>query len=193
MTPTFFAKQADWRNWLEENHKNETEFLVGFYKVDCENQSMTWSQSVDEALCFGWIDGIRKSIDKNSYQIRFTQRKSGSIWSAVNIKKVEQLIQQGLMKPSGLVSFEKRTESKSKIYAYENEGIKLSPDFEERFKANKIASEYFQSIAASYQKLSTHWVMSAKQEATKLKRLNELIADSELLTNKWKDNKYHKK
>src|SRR5580765_5621820 len=107
VTPTFFAKQSDFRKWLQKNHKKETELLVGFYKVGSGKPSMTWSQSVDEALCFGWIDGVRKSIDKDSYQIRFTQRKSTSIWSANNIKKIEELTKQGLMKSAGLASFEK--------------------------------------------------------------------------------------
>ncbi len=193
MKPTFFTKASDFRKWLEKNHTKETELLVGFYKVDSGKPSMNWSQSVDEALCFGWIDSIRTSIDKDTYQIRFTPRKPTSIWSAVNIKKVEELIKQGLMQPAGLASFKNRTESKSQIYAYENSEVKFSPEFEELFKANKVAWNYFQSLTPSYRKPSTNWVMSAKQEATRIKRLNELIADSELLTNKWKDNKYSKK
>ncbi len=193
MTPTFFATQKEFRKWLEKNYKKETEILVGFYKVDSNIPSMTWSQSVDQALCFGWIDGVRKSIDKNSYQIRFTQRKKTSIWSAVNIRKIEDLTKQGLMQPAGLASFENRTENKSKIYAFENEEVKFSPELEKQFKANKIAWDYFQSLAPSYKKPSSNWVMNAKQETTRQKRLNELIADSELLTNKWKDNKYNKK
>jgi uncharacterized protein YdeI (YjbR/CyaY-like superfamily) len=193
MAPIFFAKQSDFRKWLQKNHKKEMELLVGFYKVGSGKPSMTWSQSVDEALCFGWIDGVRKSIDEDSYQIRFTQRKPTSIWSAVNIQKIEVLTRQGLMQPAGVISFEKRTEGKSKIYAFENDEVKLSSAFENLFKTNKKAWDYFQSLAPSYHKPSTNWVMSAKQEATRIKRLNELIADSELLTNKWKDNKYSKK
>ena len=193
MTPVFFTTKSEFRKWLDKNHNKETELLVGFYKVDSGKPSMTWSQSVDEALCFGWIDGVRKSIDKESYQIRFTQRKSTSIWSTVNIQKIEELVKQGLMKPAGLASFEKRKENRSKIYSYENGEVKLSPEFEKQFKANKIAWNYFQSLAPSYQKPSTNWVMSAKQETTRIKRLNELINDSELLTNKWKNNKYRKK
>jgi uncharacterized protein YdeI (YjbR/CyaY-like superfamily) len=193
MKPIFFAKQSDFRKWLKKNHKKETALVVGFHKVDSGKPSMTWSQSVDEALCFGWIDGVRKSIDKDSYQIRFTQRKPTSTWSAINIKKMEALTKQGLMQPAGLESFKKRSEHKSKIYTYENEEVKLSSDFEKLFKANKIAWNYFQSLAPSYRKLSSRWVMTAKQEATKLKRLNSLIADSEAGTNQWKDNKYKKK
>jgi uncharacterized protein YdeI (YjbR/CyaY-like superfamily) len=193
MTPTFFAKPSDFRNWLEKNHKKETALLVGFYKVDSGKQSMTWSQSVDEALCFGWIDGVRKSIDHESYQIRFTPRRPTSIWSAVNIQKIEVLTKQGLLQPAGLARFENRKANKSKIYSYEKEEMKFSPELKKQFKANKNAWDYFQSIAPSYRKLSTNWVMGAKQETTKLKRLNELIADSQAGTNKWKDNKYNKK
>jgi uncharacterized protein YdeI (YjbR/CyaY-like superfamily) len=117
--PTFFKKQADFRKWLQKNHTKETELMVGFYKVGSGKPSMTWSQSVDEALCFGWIDGVRKAIDENRYQIRFTQRKPTTIWSAINIKKIEALTKQGRMQPAGFVSFEKRSESKSKLYSYE--------------------------------------------------------------------------
>lgn len=190
MTPIFFSSQSDFRNWLQKNHTKETELWVGFYKVASGKPSMTWSQSVDEALCFGWIDGVRTSIDKDSYQIRFTPRKSTSIWSAVNIKKMEELTRQGLMQPAGLASFEKRTESKSRIYSFEKDEVELTPDFKKQFKANKKAWEYFLSLAPSYRKVSTHWVMGAKQETTQIKRLNQLISDSAAGTNQWKDNKY---
>ncbi len=193
MTPTFFESQNEFRKWLEKNHHQETELLVGFYKVNSGKSSMTWSQSVYQALSFGWIDGVRKSIDKDSYQIRFTQRKPTSIWSAVNIKKMAELTQQGLMHPAGHASFKHRKENKSGIYAFEKEEAKFSPDLEKRFKANKIAWNYFQALAPSYRKPSANWVMSAKQEVTRIKRLNELIADSEAGTNKWKHNKYNKK
>ena len=191
--PTFFSKQFDFRKWLQKNHKKETELLVGFYKIDSGKLSMTWPQSVDEALCFGWIDGVRKSIDKESYQIRFTPRKPTSIWSAINIGKIKELTKQGLMRQAGLASFEKRTESKSKIYSHEIKIVELTKTFKNQFKSNKKTWEYFQSLAPSYKKVSTHWVISAKQEATRIKRLNELIADSEAGTNKWKDNIYNKK
>jgi uncharacterized protein YdeI (YjbR/CyaY-like superfamily) len=190
--PIFFKTQSDFRKWLQKNHKKETELLVGFYKVGSGKPSMTWSQSVDEALCFGWIDGVRKSIDKDSYQIRFTQRKPTSIWSAINIKKIEELTKQGLMQPAGLASFERRTETKSKIYSYEKAEAELTPDFKKQFKANKKAWDYFQSLAPSYKKISTHWVVSPKQEATRIKRLHQLISESAAGTNQWKDNKYKK-
>lgn len=190
MEPKFFKKQSDFRKWLEKNHKTETELIVGFYKVSSGKPSMSWSESVDEALCFGWIDAVRRSIDAESYQIRFTQRKPVSIWSAVNIRKMEELTQKGLMQPAGLAIFEHRKEHKSKVYAHENSEVKLSPEFEKKFKANKKAWEYFQSLAPSYRKPSTNWVMSAKQEATQLKRLNQLIEHSAAGTNQWKDSKY---
>jgi len=193
MAPTFFAKQSDFRKWLQKNHARKTELLVGFYKVGSGKPSITWSQSVDEALCFGWIDGVRKSIGKESYQIRFTQRKPASIWSTINIRKIKELTKQGLMQPAGLASFEKRTARKSGIYFYENDEVVFAPHFEKKFKENKGAWKYFQSLAPSYRKVSAHWVMRAKQELTKIKRLNELIADSAAGTNKWKDNKYTKK
>lgn len=192
MQPTFFSKQSEFRKWLEKNHDKESELAVGFYKVGSGKPSMTWSESVDQALCFGWIDGVRKSIDKDSYQIRFTQRKPTSIWSAVNIQKMEELTKQGLMQPAGLASFEKRKESKSKIYSHEKAEVNFSPEFEKQFKANKKAWDYFELLAPSYRKTSTHWVMSAKQEATQIKRLSELIKDSEAGMNQWKDSKYKK-
>lgn len=179
MTPTFFAKSSDFRKWLAKNHLTCTELLVGFYKVDSGKASMTWPQSVDEALCFGWIDGVRKRIDDDSYSIRFTPRKATSIWSAVNIKKIEDLTQKGLIQPAGLAAFEKRTEHRSSVYAYENEPAKLSPEFEKTFKAHKKAWAFFTAQAPSYQKTIIHWIMSAKQDATRRSRLDKTIAESE--------------
>jgi uncharacterized protein YdeI (YjbR/CyaY-like superfamily) len=165
---------------VRENHNKATELLVGFYKVGSGKHSMNWSQSVDEALCFGWIDAVRKSIDKESYSIRFSRRKSNSIWGAVNIKKIEELTKKGLMHPPRLASFEKQSEHKSKIYAYEKAEVTLSDEYEKKFKAHKKAWIFFQSLAPSYRKPATNWVMSAKQKATRIRRLNELIADSEV-------------
>jgi uncharacterized protein YdeI (YjbR/CyaY-like superfamily) len=179
MTPTFFAKQADFRKWLAQNHTTVTELLVGFYKVGSGRPSMTWPQSVDEALCFGWIDGVRKSIDQDSYCIRFTPRKPTSIWSAVNIRKIAQLIQKGLMQPAGLELFQKRNEAKSGIYAYENDTKKLAGHLEQNFKANPQAWDFFITQAPSYQKTMIHWIMTAKQEITQLSRLDKTIAASE--------------
>ena len=177
MKPVFFPKQKDLRKWFEKNHKKEKELLAGYYKVSSGKPSITWSQSVDEALCFGWIDGIRKSIDEESYCIRFTPRNPKSNWSAINIKKVEELTLLGLMKPEGLKVFGFRKEEKSKIYAYENPEVEFNKSFEKLFKANKKAWAFYQTTTPTYRKITSRWVMSAKQEATRLKRLNELIPD----------------
>jgi uncharacterized protein YdeI (YjbR/CyaY-like superfamily) len=152
MTATFFDTEGEFRKWLEDNHNKETELLVGFYKVDSGKPSMTWSKSVDQALCFGWIDGVRKSIDQESYCIRFTPRKSTSNWSAVNIKKIEELVKAGLMKPAGLKVFELRTENKSRIYSYEKEGMLLIEKYEQQFRKDKTAWDFFMKQAPSYRK-----------------------------------------
>jgi uncharacterized protein YdeI (YjbR/CyaY-like superfamily) len=178
MKPTFFKKQSEFRDWLTKNHEKENELLVGFYKVDSGKPSLSWSESVDQALCFGWIDGVRKSIDSESYTIRFTPRRTTSIWSAINIRKIEELTQKGLMHPSGIKAFEHRTEQKSKIYSHENETKKLSAPFIKQFKMNKTAWDFFKTQAPSYQKVMTHWIMSAKQEKTQISRLEKTIASS---------------
>lgn len=190
MTPKFFKTPNEFRKWLAENHDKKTELLVGFYKVGSGKQSITWSESVDQVLCYGWIDGVRTSVDENSYSIRFTPRKSSSIWSDINIRKVKKFTKEGLMHASGIAAFEKRTEAKSKIYTHENAEIEFSPAFVKQFKANKKAWKYFEALAPSYRKLSKNWVMSAKQEATQIKRLNQIIKDSEAGTNQWKNNRY---
>jgi uncharacterized protein YdeI (YjbR/CyaY-like superfamily) len=179
-SPTFFASPAKFRSWLNKNHHKKTEVIVGFYKVGSGKPSMTWSESVDQALCFGWIDGIRKSIDKDSYLIRFTPRKPTSIWSAINIKKMEELTKQGLMNPAGLASFNFRKDHKSKIYSYENPETLLSAEYEKIFKVNKKAWKFYKTLAPGYRKTLTSRVMSAKQEITRLKRLHEFIQDCEV-------------
>jgi uncharacterized protein YdeI (YjbR/CyaY-like superfamily) len=179
MDAKFFTTQADFRRWLEENHARESELSVGFYKVGSGKPSMSWSQSVDEALCFGWIDGVRRSIDVSSYAIRFTPRKSKSVWSAVNIAKVAELTEKGLMQPAGIAAFAKREENKSKIYAYETQAKQFSDEFEKEFRANEKAWEFFQNQANWYKKQMTSWVMTAKQEATRKSRLEKLIGESE--------------
>jgi uncharacterized protein YdeI (YjbR/CyaY-like superfamily) len=176
--PTFFATQSDFRQWLQANHASATELLVGFYKTNSGKPSMTWPESVDQALCFGWIDGVRRSIDEASYSIRFTPRKPTSIWSAVNIAKVEHLTKQGLMQAAGLAAFSLRTEEKSKIYSFENEAMQLSSAFEAAFKADPVAWDFFTAQAPSYQKSTIHWIMTAKQESTQLSRLEKTIAAS---------------
>lgn len=179
MNPTFFAKRLHFRKWLEKNYNKKQELWVGYYKVSSKKSSITWPESVEEALCFGWIDGIRKSIDEISYMIRFTPRRENSIWSEVNIKNVEKLIKQGLMQPAGFAIYNKRKDKNSGIYSFEQKVIiALSKEYEKKFKLNKKAWAFFQAQVPSYKKTAIHWVMSAKQEVTQLKRLNELIKDS---------------
>lgn len=175
MAPTFFPDTNEFRKWLEENHQTEKELIVGYYKVGTKKPSMTWSKSVDEALCFGWIDGVRRSVDNEGYCIRFTPRNPKSNWSAVNIAKVEELIRVGKMTPAGLAAFEKRTDTRSAIYSYENLPEKLNPEMEVRFRENSVAWEFFGKQPLSYRKPRIYWVISAKQEATRLTRLNKLI------------------
>ncbi|MCD4713079.1 MAG: YdeI/OmpD-associated family protein [Clostridiales bacterium] len=172
---TFFEDQDKFRAWLEANHEKETELLVGFYKVGSGKPSMSWSQSVDQALCFGWIDSVRRSIDEESYCIRFTPRKKTSIWSAININKVEELKRLGFMKPAGLKAYGYRTDDKSEIYSHENGRLELELDYEKQFKQDTVAWAFFDSQATSYKKAITHWIMSGKQEKTRQSRLNKLI------------------
>ena len=179
MKLAFFRNKSDLRKWFEQNHEKEAELFLGYYKTTSGKESISWPESVDEALCFGWIDGVRKSIDKESYFIRFTKRKSKSIWSAVNIKKIEELSRLGLMYPAGVAAFEKRDEKNSKIYSYEKEPVKLNRKYEKKLKANKKAWKFFVAQPPSYRKPAINWVMSAKQEATRVSRLETLIADCE--------------
>jgi uncharacterized protein YdeI (YjbR/CyaY-like superfamily) len=137
MEPIFFETQADFGKWLRAHAGKETELLVGFYKTGSGKPSITWPQSVDEALCFGWIDGVRKSLGPESYTIRFTPRKPTSIWSAVNIKKVAELTEKGLMQPAGLAAYAKRKEERSAIYAFENEEMVLNPNMSSSLKPIK--------------------------------------------------------
>jgi uncharacterized protein YdeI (YjbR/CyaY-like superfamily) len=178
MDVTFFKSAAEWRVWLEANHDKATELVVGFYKKDSGRQNMTYQESLDQALAFGWIDGIRRSIDENAYSMRFTPRKPRSTWSAINIKRVGELIERGLMHPAGLKAFNERDATKQGRYSNEQEKIELPPEYEAQFRANAQAWEHFQSRPPSYRKTATWWVISAKQEATRLKRLATLIEDS---------------
>lgn len=178
MQPKFFATQSDLRKWFMKNQDKETELFLGYYKVDSGKPSVSWPQSVDEALCFGWIDGVRRSKNEESYFIRFTKRKPTSIWSAVNIAKVEKLTREGKMKPEGLAAFAKRKEEKSGIYSFEKEAVPLSSAFEKQFKAHKAAWVFFSAQAPSYKKTAIHWVMGAKQEKTKESRFYKLIQAS---------------
>lgn len=178
-SPKFFATQADWRNWLEKHHVDKTELLVGFHKKGSGLPSITWPESVDQALCFGWIDAVRHSIDETSYSIRFTQRKSVSTWSAVNMRKVGELIAQGLMHPAGLRAFEARREARSAIYAFEQKNVAFTDEQERAFRANANAWRFFAEQPPGYRRVMTWWVISAKREETRLSRLAKLIAESD--------------
>lgn len=180
MEPTFFATKEEFRKWLEDNHMKEKEVLVGFYKKGTGKASMNWSESVDQALCFGWIDGVRRSIDSESYYNRFTPRKPNSNWSLINIKKVEELTKAGLITSEGQKAFEARKEDKTGVYSHETEHI-LNPAYEKKFKTHKNAWEFFEKQAPSYKKVTIHWLMSAKQETTRLSRLDKVISESEQL------------
>jgi uncharacterized protein YdeI (YjbR/CyaY-like superfamily) len=178
MKPAFFESPAAFREWLDRNHDSADELLVGFYKRGSGRASITWPESVDQALCFGWIDGVRRRIDEVSYTIRFTPRRRHSTWSAVNIRRVAELTKLGLMQPAGLRVFEQRREEKSAVYAYENVPRTLSPADEKRFRANRKAWEYFTGQAPSYRRVVINYVVSAKKEETRARRLATLIDDS---------------
>ena len=164
--------------WLEENHATATELWVGFYKKDSGKPSITWSQSVDQALCFGWIDGIRKRVDDISYQIRFTPRRHGSIWSGINIKRAEELATQKRMRPAGLKAFAARIENKSGIYSYEQRSTELAEPYAMHLKRNKAAWNFFQTQSPSYRKMIGWWIISARKEETRVARLAKLISES---------------
>ncbi len=178
MNPVFFDDQAAFREWLSDNHLIASEIVVGFRKVGTGKPSMTWSESVDQALCFGWIDGIRRRIDDEGYSIRFTPRKPKSTWSAVNIRKVAELTEKGLMKPAGIAAFERRVEDRSVIYSYENKPTALDADLESIFRSNPAAWDFFIRQPASYRRTLMYWVMSAKQKRTQVERLTKLIEAS---------------
>jgi uncharacterized protein YdeI (YjbR/CyaY-like superfamily) len=178
MKPTFFKTPAEFRKWLAKNHDSKSELLVGFYKKDSGKPSITWPESVDQALCFGWIDGVRRRIDDLSYSIRFSPRRQRSIWSTVNIKRAGELIDLGLMQPPGLKAFEERQEYRSGIYAYEQRTVELPQEYRKRLKKNKAAFQFFEAQPPSYRKAIYWYVVGAKKEETRLKRLNSLIEHS---------------
>ena len=178
MTLRFFRTPADFRKWLEKHHGSRRELWVAYYKRSSGRASMTWPESVDEALCFGWIDGLRKSVDASSYTIRFSPRKPISIWSAVNIKRAQELTAQRRMRPAGLGAFAKRKENRSGIYSYEQRSATLVKPYADRLKKNRAAWNFFRAQPPYYQKAMNWWVVSAKREATRLKRLKRLEEDS---------------
>ena len=175
---TYFAKPAEWRKWLAKNHLTASELWVGFHKRDSGKPSITWPESVDEALCAGWIDGVRKSLGETSYVIRFTPRKPTSIWSVVNINRVNVLTETGRMGPAGLAAFAARKEHKSGIYAFEQHSPELSATDRRTFKKNKAAWAFFQAQASWYQRQQSWRVSSAKRPETREKRLLALIEAS---------------
>ena len=177
--PTYFAMPADFRHWLKQHHSTEQELWVGFHKKTSGRPSITWPESVDEALCFGWIDGLRKSIDVERYMIRFTPRKTTSVWSSVNTKRAGELIREGRMQPAGLAAFNARNPKRSGVYSFEQRSDPtLTPKLTARFRANRAAWEFFEAQPPGYRKTVTWWIVSAKQEATRERRLDILIRES---------------
>jgi uncharacterized protein YdeI (YjbR/CyaY-like superfamily) len=175
----FFASPSEFRSWLEKHHDQAAELWVGFYKKSSGRPSITWPEAVDEALCFGWIDGIRRTIDEERYANRFTPRRARSNWSAVNIKRVEELTTAGRMRPSGVAAFERRGQERPGIYSYEQRHTaRLAAAQERRFRANKRAWEFFTTQSASYRTMAIWWVVSAKKDETRAKRLATLVEDS---------------
>lgn len=180
MKPTFFRTPADFREWLEQHHDAAPELWVGFHKKGSGRPSITWPESVDEALCFGWIDGVRKSLGDESYVIRFTPRRARSIWSAVNVRRVTELTRLGRMRPAGVKAFEARDPARTGVYSFEQprESLTLGAPYKAKLKASKRAWTFFRSQAPWYQRTASRWVMSAKKEETRLRRLAALIEDS---------------
>ena len=177
--PTFFADPSQFRAWLEEHHHRAAELWVGFHKKGSGKPSITWPEAVDQALCFGWIDGLRKSVDDDSYMNRFTPRTARSTWSAVNVKRATELIAQGLMQPAGLKAFEARADDRSAIYSYEQrKTAELDAAQKKQFQKNRKAWEFFQAQPPGYRRSAAHWVVSAKREETQARRLSQLIEDS---------------
>jgi uncharacterized protein YdeI (YjbR/CyaY-like superfamily) len=177
--PTFFESSAGFRAWLARNADSADELEVGYYKSESGQKSITWSESVDEALCFGWIDGVRTRIDERSYKIRFTPRRPDSIWSAINIEKVRVLEAAGRMTPAGLAAFARRDKNKSRTYSYEQAKVaELDLDQTREFKRHKAAWSHFQAEPPSYRHMAAWYVISAKRPETREARLEKVIAAS---------------
>lgn len=178
MKPTFFRTPSAFRTWLETHHARSGELWVGYRKKDSGKPSITWPESVDEALCYGWIDGIRKRIDDISYMIRFTPRRAGSVWSSVNIARAQALIDERRMRPAGLEAFAARTENRSGIYSYEQRPEDLPEPYARLLKKQRVAWTFFQAQPPSYRRAATWWIVSAKKDDTRLKRVEKLAACS---------------
>lgn len=173
--PQFFPTPNHFRSWLEKRHATERELIVGFYRKGCGKPSITWPQSVEEALCFGWIDGVRRTLDDESYTIRFTPRKAKSIWSKINLATMERLIASGRIAPAGLKIYESRDQAKTNLYSFEREAAALAPEQQKQFRKYPKALKFFEAQVPSYKKPAIWWVVSAKQESTRAKRLATLI------------------
>lgn len=177
MKPKFFSAPPQFRQWLERNHDRETELLVGFHKKSSGKKSVTYGEALDEALCFGWIDGVRKNLDETSYTIRFSPRKSRSVWSNINVNHVERLIKAGRMHAAGLEVYARRDPKLTGIYSFENRPREFAPEYEKEFRAHKKAWKFFEQQPPGYKRTLIFWVMSAKQEATRTRRLERLIEE----------------
>ncbi len=177
-SPTFFETPAAFRAWLQKHHTTATELWVGYYKKETGRPTITWQESVDEALCFGWIDGIRKSFDADSYMNRFTPRRSGSTWSAINARRATELIEEGRMRPAGAKAFAARDSAKTERQSSDRANPQLDPARERTFKANRRAWEFFQAQPPGYRRLALWWIVSAKREETRAQRFDRLLAES---------------
>jgi uncharacterized protein YdeI (YjbR/CyaY-like superfamily) len=175
---TYFRSPAEFRSWLAKHHARASELLVGFHRKDSGRPSLPWPESVAEALCFGWIDGIRRRVDETRYTIRFTPRRTRSIWSNVNIRIARELVKSGRMRPAGLRAFEARKEYRSGIYSFEQRTVELPPKYARVLRKNAKAHAFFESSGANYRKAAMWWIVSAKQEATRLRRLASLVENS---------------
>ena len=173
-----FPVAAAFRAWLQRNHAGATHLVVRLFKTHAAGQGLTYGPALDEALCYGWIDGVRRRLDDDSFSIRFTPRKPRSIWSMVNVAHVERLTAAGRMKPAGLAAFALRDARRTGIYSFEQEAAELAPEYRKRFRARRAAWAWFEAEAPWYRRKVIHWVMSAKQESTRLSRLERLIAAS---------------
>jgi uncharacterized protein YdeI (YjbR/CyaY-like superfamily) len=176
--PLFFETPAEFRAWLEANHASADELFVGFYRKGSGRRCMTYQEAVDEALCFGWIDGVRRSIDGESYMNRFSPRRPRSVWSAVNIARVEALTAEGRMRPAGRAAFERRDPDRTGRYSFERATVEFEPDLAAMLKQNRAAARFFHAQPPGYRRTATWWVMSAKRADTRLRRMQTLIDDS---------------
>ena len=178
MKPKFFSAPEKFHDWLQQHHDTEDELLIGFHKKASGKKSLTYQEALDEALCFGWIDGVRRALNETSYTIRFTPRKPKSIWSLVNVRHVERLTKEQRMQPAGIEAFARRDPKRTGIYAFENRPKKLSPEFEKQFRQHKRAWEFFEAQPPSFKRTVIFWIMSARKEETQLRRLNQTIDNS---------------